>query len=273
MVTGYPGGARYGKSQNRDNGLAPVLINEFSSRPFGYQHIFISGSAPQKDFIHEEAQLQLYYRMKADYFHFAFFQDLNDILVADYSWQKQDFSKSSDKHVEKTNVDIGLDFGPFSFTPFSGSSIEHGFKIKDKIESLTYAHSKYKIRYRNHYMSLGLLYGYTDEEEDRRASVKFTTVRSNFDLSLWRKFSLGHSFIYRKFKAQTYNYTYTEDYKEVKEVSGNYHGKSYTNAFYGNYYWRHKYVFQAMISHEMSFSLDHKSDHYLKFGLSANLLF
>jgi hypothetical protein len=49
--------------------------------PFGYQHVIMTGSAPNRLLIHEEPQTQIYYAFKAAYFHASVFFDPNLVLV------------------------------------------------------------------------------------------------------------------------------------------------------------------------------------------------
>ena len=248
-------GSRHGKSQTRDNNLAPVLVNEYSERPFGYQHILISGNAPHKEFVHEEAQTQFYYRLKADYFHFSFLYDLNRFLIADYNWQKSDFKGNDDKHANKYSFTWGLDFGQFSFILASPARINHGFQVDGKFAEASSSINRFGLRYQNHFMLWDIIYGNSSGDDE---TVEFSALRSNLDLDLWKKISLGYSFIHRDFKEKTYNI---------------YHSTSYTHAFFGAYRWKYKYIFKGMLGYEGVKIMDDDMDYHLKLGLSAHLVF
>ena len=235
--------------------IPPSSLTSFSARPFGYQHIFLTGSAPQKESIHEEAQTQIYYRLKADYFNFSFFIDPNIFLVGrtKYQWQREDFKDDDDKHVESFFLGFGLDLGAFSLLLFPSSTVFHGFKVKSTFEQEKLDFNKYGFRYQNHYMTSDILFG---EEKQRWADFKL--IRYNLDLNLWKTASYRYSFIYRHFKENLYHV---------------YHSKSYTNVVYGSYRWKRKYIFKAMLGHEWFKIMDTDTNHHLKIGVNANLIF
>ena len=69
----FSSGGRHGTSSHRKKNLTPILSNEYSRGPFGYQHIFLTGSAPLDKLVHANVQSHFYYGFKAEYFKFAFF--------------------------------------------------------------------------------------------------------------------------------------------------------------------------------------------------------
>lgn len=125
-------GSRYGSSKTRDNNFTPFLVNEFSGGPFGFQSIFTSGSGPLPQSIHEETQTQVYYRMKADYFHFSGMVDPGLLLVGDkYKWAANDLGPVDMRAVESAYVEFGFDYGKMALEFFLGGAIEQSARYGD----------------------------------------------------------------------------------------------------------------------------------------------
>jgi hypothetical protein len=109
--------SRYGASSTRSNNFTPLLVDELALGPFRYQHLFLSGAAPNDMFLHHEAQSQLFYRFKAAYFHTSVFFDPNLVLVGqEYPWQEEDFDDTSgdDRLSETLGIEFGFDWGPLA---------------------------------------------------------------------------------------------------------------------------------------------------------------
>jgi hypothetical protein len=109
--------SRYGASSTRSNNYTPLLVDELALGPFRYQHLFLSGAAPNDMFLHHEAQSQLFYRFKAAYFHTSVFFDPNLVLVGnEYPWQEEDFDDTSqdDRLSETLGIEFGFDWGPLA---------------------------------------------------------------------------------------------------------------------------------------------------------------
>ncbi len=107
--------SRYGGSPTRSNNFTPLLVDELALGPFRYQHIFLSGAAPNDMLLHHEAQSQIYYRFKAAYFHTAVFFDPNLLLVGTkYRWTAADLADEvvDDRLNEIFGVEFGFDWGP-----------------------------------------------------------------------------------------------------------------------------------------------------------------
>ena len=107
--------SRYGASKTRSNNFTPMLVDELHLGPFRYQHIFLSGSAPNNMLLHNEAQSQIYYRFKAAYFHASVFVDPNLVLVGTkYQWRPDDLVDEviDDRLNEIGAVEFGFDLGP-----------------------------------------------------------------------------------------------------------------------------------------------------------------
>ncbi len=107
-------GSRHGASKSRLNNLTPILTDNLSLGPFGYQHTFMTGSAPMSFSAHEEPQVQAYYRFKAAYFHLSAMFDPNLILVGSrYVWRQEDLPAPhpDDRANELFFLELGFDYG------------------------------------------------------------------------------------------------------------------------------------------------------------------
>jgi len=109
--------SRYGASSTRSNNFTPLLVDEVALGPFRYQHLFLSGSAPNDALLHHEAQSQIFYRFKAAYFHSSVFFDPNLLLVGTrYGWREPDVEDETldDRLSETLGIELGFDWGPFA---------------------------------------------------------------------------------------------------------------------------------------------------------------
>jgi hypothetical protein len=110
------------------------LVDELALGPFRYQHLFLSGAAPNDMFLHHEAQSQLFYRFKAAYFHTSVFFDPNLLLVGTkYRWREEDFEDQSldDRLSETLGIEFGFDWGPFAVELYPAVIGQAGVKIGD----------------------------------------------------------------------------------------------------------------------------------------------
>jgi hypothetical protein len=130
-----PLGSRYGASVNRTN-IAPLLTDELSLGPFRYQHVFVTGSAPNGLLIHDEAQTQIFYRFKAAYFHASVFFDPSLLLLAGkYRWQPDDLhpDRPDDRLAESFLAELGFDFGPLAVEIVPVSVTESAIKMSNGV--------------------------------------------------------------------------------------------------------------------------------------------
>jgi hypothetical protein len=126
--------SRYGASSTRSNNYTPLLVDELALGPFRYQHLFLSGAAPNDMFLHHEAQSQLFYRFKAAYFHTSVFFDPNLLLVGTkYSWREEDFEDESldDRLSETLGIEFGFDWGPLAVELYPVVLGQAGVKVDD----------------------------------------------------------------------------------------------------------------------------------------------
>lgn len=251
-------GSRYGSSETRENNGAPILDTQFSDGPFGFQSTSYTGSVPNKYFVHEEAQTQFFYRFKADYFHLGFMFDPNIILVGSkYKWQVEDLEEQDHRLFESTLLELGLDFGHFSFIAIVNSSAR--FAFQDQINGFregSFNFSRYGLGYQNHLLNLQLFYG-SDTVEDN-GTYKFSLLRFNANYNLNKSTDLQYSFINQNAK----------DVFRDSEVS------TMINAFYLTYDLNFKYQVAGMVSLEnQDFEQTGESEFYFKSGFKFSIRF
>ncbi|HWM85645.1 MAG TPA: hypothetical protein VNO33_07400 [Kofleriaceae bacterium] len=140
--------SRYGASSTRSNNFTPLLVDELSLGPFRYQHLFLSGAAPNDMFLHHEAQSQLFYRFKAAYFHTSVFFDPNLLLVGTkYSWREEDFEDEvlDDRVSETLGIEFGFDWGPFAVELYPAVLGQAGVKIGENFFDVHSEHNLWRL--------------------------------------------------------------------------------------------------------------------------------
>jgi hypothetical protein len=217
-------GARHGANDRRNN-LTPLLTDELSLGPFGYQHVIMTGSAPNRLLIHEEPQTQIYYAFKAAYFHASVFFDPNLVLVgAKYSWRYSDFSNNdaNDRWVESFLIELGFDIGNLSLqiVPVSVGSVGLGGKVGYRAIS----QNLWRIgpRFVHRRFQADVIAGVA-----RSPGGDFTYARANIDVALSSRITVGWSGIYRAISVR-------EDYWQATDddyTSRSYNSNTVVNAF------------------------------------------
>ncbi len=140
--------SRYGASGNRKNNFTPVLVNEFSSGPFGFQSRFLTGSAPMPFSIHEETQTQTYYRMKADYFHFSGMVDPSLLLVGNkYKWAPSELNAYDVRANDSAFMEFGFDYGYWSLELGLGGAANWGAQSGAQFNRGTVSLPRFGLRY------------------------------------------------------------------------------------------------------------------------------
>ncbi len=130
--------SRYGSSSTRTNNFTPMLIDELHLGPFSYQHVFLSGAAPNSQLLHAESQTQIFYRFKAAYFHASVFFDPGIVLVGSkYKWRRADLKDETldDRVNEIAAVEFGFDYGPIAIEVTPGSVGQAVVKTSEVFES------------------------------------------------------------------------------------------------------------------------------------------
>lgn len=140
--------SRYGASSNRKNNFTPLLIDEHSNGPFGFQSEFKSGSGPILQSIHEETQTQVFYRFKADYFHMSMMADPNLVLVGSkYKWSVNDLDNVDIRAVESTFVEMGFDYGNWSLELYMAGAIAAGASYNGQFDRTSMNLGRVGLRY------------------------------------------------------------------------------------------------------------------------------
>lgn len=169
--------SRYGASKTRENNFTPYLVNEFSSGPFGFQSIFTSGSGPIPQSVHEETQTQVYYRMKADYFHFSAMVDPSLLLVGSkYKWAPNDLTSTDMRAVESAFAELGFDYDRFALELYVGGSVETAGRFGDLFARNNLSLPRLGLRYQGYTWTANLIAG-----AGSREGFKATLFRANFD--------------------------------------------------------------------------------------------
>ncbi|HJX53348.1 MAG TPA: hypothetical protein VJ801_11325 [Polyangia bacterium] len=218
-------GSRHGANDRRNN-LTPLLTDELSFGPFGYQHVIMTGSAPNRLLIHEEPQTQIYYAFKAAYFHASVLFDPNLVLVGGkYAWRYSDFSNydANDRWVESFLIELGFDIGNLSLqiVPVSVASVGMGGKVGyRKVDQNLW---RIGPRFVHRRFQTDITVGTTPGEGDR-----FTYARANVDVPLSRRTTVGWSGIYRAVSGQENYDWFTTQYEGVARA---YHSSTLVNAF------------------------------------------
>ena len=141
--------ARYGASGSRSNSFSPFLTNELSFGAYSYQHLLTTGAGPILDGTHAETQMHFYYRMKAEYIHFAFMIDPNLFLVGrQYDWRREDMDDVDFRANETTFIEFGLDYGKFSFEYSPGIDITAAVKFGEQFGNMRFVNlQRFGLRY------------------------------------------------------------------------------------------------------------------------------
>lgn len=264
------GNSRHGASENRSNNWAPILQNEFSSGPYGYQHLFLTGAAENMLFVHEEPQTQFYYRFKADYFHLAYYMDPTSILMGKrYRWFDKELAVGEYRANDVNFIELGFDYGAFSLLLQQGSEVQIGYKESDSIfydGQLTVP--KIGLEFRNHRFGVNFIYGSSEENvrsddiKDSNGSIigykisKFSldVLRFNYFRELNDTWRFDVSYISRNFA-----------FRDLQTVTNTYY-------FSADYRMSYKYIFKGYISNE-NVQAEDLNQNFLKLGLNANLVF
>jgi len=231
MWVSYP--SRYGASESRTN-LTPILIDEFSSGPFGYQRQFLTGTAPIYSSIHEEPQTQIYYSFKADYFHLQAFLDPNVVLVGTkYKWGIQDVPLNHDDRSKEIGLlEFGFDYGQFAFNFYGAGVVDTGINVLGQFAEDTGNLIRGGLTYRNFNFKVASQYGATSYDS---FGLKF--FRTNVELFFIKNIEFMYSLIYR-------NQTFADPTKFQ------YASTSLTNVAYLQYAMSHRFKVGAFLSLE-----------------------
>ena len=165
--------SRYGSNKNRTNNGAPFFESQFSSGPFGYQHILYTGALPNDLLLHEEIQTQIFYSFKADYFNFSYLLDPNMILVGEqFNWSQDELrDRADDRIADKTFINVGLDYKKLSFfVAFVNAAIAYQ-GIEGNFYSDNLYMNKFGVKFAADNMTFSFIIGSGSSTESRDEDV------------------------------------------------------------------------------------------------------
>lgn len=264
-------GARYGASSNRTN-ITPILADEYSSGPFGFQRLFKTGSAPMMFSVHEEPQTQTYYRFKADYFHTQLMLDPNLILAgSSFNWQTQDMPNPHDARiVEYGSAEFGFDFGLISVNFYVGGPVDVGVRFQDQFQEQRGNLPRVGLTYQNHFIKID---AQTGNSNFSNFATKFS--RFNAQVDYFADWTFAYSYITRKIE-----FSNISEFSNINTNKFSHQSDSSTHAFYAYRKVSYKFAVGAFLSRESvdqsygrSALSESSKDSYLKGGLSAGLTF
>ena len=250
---GLTAGSRHGVSSTRNNSLVPVLYDELSEGPFGFQRIWVAGSAPMPYSVHEEPQTQVYYRLKSDFVHFSAMYDLSRALIGEsqYKWQAHELDRKDDRVNEIFHVAGGVDYAPFAID-ISDTSLQYGIRYRDQFFFNRVEMAKFGIFYHDHGLKAEYHYGLAsdakpgvseisegnDEEAISEAQLElakipeYSTVlalhRINLAFTEWGAGRFSYSLIYR-----------TIDFQRDADADGEGRFKYASDSLSNGLYWKH----------------------------------
>lgn len=264
-----PLGNRYGSSEGRVAGIAPLIKNELSKGPFSFQHLSLTGAGPIPDSIHEEPQTMIYYGFKASYLHFAGFIDPSLILAGTrYQWQEDDMQGLEDRAVESSYLALGFDRGPFSITMFLNSHIFGAFQEENDF-----------VKYDGDLVRLGI--GWRTNKFQLKINKSLSSNLSTNSSDTWDNGKLGvmrfdSSYDWsERLKSEFFYITRTLSFEGVNS-NISYDGNSQTLGLGGYYSLNRRWTVGGRLSMEQisnKSELGDNKDRFLKLALNASMNF
>lgn len=152
-------GGRYAQVGSRQVNFLPLVQDEYSDGPFGFQRVVRSGVAPLDWGLHEEPTVQVFYGLKADYVHMeVFFDPTAPLIGSQYNYSKGQLESVDDRLIEKGGLEFGFDVGRFSlYTAFSEGNM--AVRANDFFKDNSFAASRTGLSYQYNYYKVGLYAG------------------------------------------------------------------------------------------------------------------
>jgi hypothetical protein len=267
--------SRYGASSSRGNNYTPVLVDELHLDPFSYQHLFLSGAAPNAQLLHNESQTQIFYRFKAAYFHASVFFDPGVVLVGGkYKWRLKDLEDESmdDRINEIVSIEFGFDYGPIAIEVTPASVGQGAVKRSDSFERNDFNLWRVGLRYTDRLWTAQVFAGQSDATGFTEGGAgNFGTdwrhryARANLYLERHPRFGGVASLIYRKL--------------DYSASGGNalYQSTSLSGALRGHYTIRHRFQVGGKFTLESQsrtdFTQPEKRRFFPKFSLFTSFSF
>lgn len=263
-------GSRYGSSSNRKNNFTPVLVDEFSSGPFGFQQQFSTGSGPLSQGLLEEAQTHVFYRFKADYFHMSMMADPSLLLVGSkYNWQNHELNSLDLRWIEKTFLELGFDYQRVAFEFYLVSVANTGARFGDNFFEGDVGLSRFGLIYHTLNWKFQAIIG-AGKSSDGEFSAK--SARINFEWLGSKSYQWMLSYLNRDWDFDGFESSSANDFK----VDGN----SKALVLYNSYFWNKRYTFSQFLGYErvdlrggLSQLTESKSENFIKAGAMVSLAF
>lgn len=196
-------GRKHGASADRPNNFTPVLVDELSLGPFGYQHVLVTGAAPMSFSVHTEVQSQIYYRFKAAYFHASAMFDPNLLLVGErYGWSAEELAadRPDIRINEALMVELGFDWGPVALQISPGALALLAARAGYDFSAEEHALFRFGPRISMLSWDAELLAGFSDEE-----GVPVRWLRLNGGLALRDALEVSASLLLRRMELSAFN--------------------------------------------------------------------
>jgi hypothetical protein len=295
-------GNRYGSSRNRSNSFIPAIVSETNDGPFGFQSIFVTGSSPMFYSIHEEPQMQAYYKMKASYVHFSIMLDISRFTMGSekYKWTPEDLETNDNRENEIFHMAGGFDYGSFALDVSIVNFVYYSIRHESEFFRDDMFLNKGSLSYHNRHLKMELNYGFATDSKDPPISLPDDATgpeaayieEYNAEQAAIPDFST--QFLIYRFNLELFNMgefkpTYSLIYKSLdfeREENGEgegefvYNSRSLTNSLYISYPITRELLLSGYLSLELMekeygvTDLDEKSSHsYPKGGMSLALLF
>jgi hypothetical protein len=178
-------GSRYANVGARQVNFLPLVQDEYSEGPFGFQRVVRSGVAPLAWGLHEEPTVQVFYGLKADYIHVdVFFDPTSPLIGPRYNYSKGQLDDLDDRLVEKGGLEFGFDFGHFSlFTAFTSGNI--GIRANDTFEDAAFSSSRSGLSAQYNYYKVGFYAGsdYFHISDDVQLNLRFLKIFATTPIS------------------------------------------------------------------------------------------
>lgn len=174
-------GSRYTNIGSRQTNFLPLVENELSEGPFGFQRLVRSGVAPLLWAIQEEPIVQAYYGLKADYIHFeVFFDPTAPLIGSQYQYSKGQLNDIDDRLIETAGVEFGADyrFASIAFAYTEGQLALRGY---DNFAKNSWSLGRVGLHLQYNHWRLGFYAGSTTidlDEKTRNDLVYFKTYGS-----------------------------------------------------------------------------------------------
>jgi hypothetical protein len=190
--------SRYSNVGARQVNFLPLVEDEFSDGPFGFQRVLRSGVAPILWALQEEPMVQIFYGLKADYIHLDVFADPTAPLIGErYRWKSDQLDPIDDRLIEKGGMEFGLDFSYFSLF-FAFSSGEMGIRAEDDFAESTFGITRAGFSAQYNYYKLAFYIGEESVELAEDLDHSFQFLKALYQSQVNTKFAFNAQYIQRK---------------------------------------------------------------------------